>query len=82
MVKDIARAMLTTDTATICRLGYAKMVRPASGKLAARIYREYAIDRRDGHCEIEHLIPLSLGGADVAANLWPESWEGSRGMLG
>ena len=52
--------------------GYARSVRHTSGKLKAFIYREYGVNRRGGHYEIDHLIPLGLGGADVAANLWPE----------
>jgi hypothetical protein len=65
----------TTDANLVCRAGYAKSARHTSAKLKAFVYREYGIDRRSGHYEIDHLIPLSLGGADAAANLWPESWD-------
>jgi hypothetical protein len=68
-------AVLTTDAATVCVKGYAKAVRHTSGTLKAEIYREYGINRRSGHYEIDHLIPLCLGGADVAANLWPQSYD-------
>ena len=68
-------AALTMDLAAICRPGYTKTVRHTSGDLKAAIYREYGIDRRSGHFEIDHLIPLCLGGADVAANLWPQSYD-------
>ena len=72
-------AVLAANTATICRPGYAKSVRHTSGKLKAWVYREYGISRAHraggGHYEIDHLIPISLGGADVVANLWPESWD-------
>lgn len=68
-------AVATTDLRLICQKGYAKSVRHTSGKLKAKIYREYGIDRRAGRYEIDHLVPLSIGGADVAANLWPESYE-------
>lgn len=68
-------AAATTDVRLICKNGYAKSVRHTSGKLKAKIYREYGIDKRAGHYEIDHLVPLSIGGADVAANLWPESYE-------
>jgi hypothetical protein len=66
-------AALTTDAATVCQPGYSKTVRHTSGKLKAFIYREYGIDRASGYFEIDHLIPLELGGGDVADNLWPES---------
>src|SRR5438067_9554474 len=68
-------AVLTTDTATVCQPGYSKSVRHTSGKLKAQIYREYGIDRASGHFEIDHLIPLELGGADVAGDLWPGSYD-------
>jgi hypothetical protein len=68
-------AVLTTDTGTICTKGYAKTVRHTSGKLKAKIYREYGIDKTASHFEVDHLISLELGGADVAANLWPESYD-------
>jgi hypothetical protein len=59
----------------ICQLGYTKTVRHTSGKLKALIYREYGLNRSGGNYEIDHLIPLELGGADVRENLWPESWD-------
>ena len=67
--------MLTGNTADVCRPGYAKEHRHTPGKLKARIYREYGIAKSGGHYEVDHLIPLSLGGADEAANLWPESFD-------
>jgi hypothetical protein len=70
-------AVLTTDAATVCPGGYAKTVRHTSGKLKSEIYAEYGIDRSSGHFEVDHLISLELGGADVAANLWPESYDTS-----
>jgi hypothetical protein len=68
-------AVLTTDATKICVKGYAKTVRHTSGALKAEIYREYGISRTDGHFEIDHLISLGLGGADVKENLWPESFD-------
>ena len=37
------------------------------------VYVEYGINRDNGHYEIDHLIPLGIGGADTRENLWPES---------
>lgn len=68
-------AVATTDADIVCHPGYARSARHTSGKLKSFVYREYGVDRRSGHYEIDHLIPLSLGGADTAANLWPESWD-------
>jgi hypothetical protein len=71
-------AVRTTDVATICQPGYSKSVRHTSGRLKADIYREYGIDRASSHFEVDHLISLELGGADVAANLWPQSYDTER----
>ena len=72
-------AVLTSDAAQVCHEGYSRSVRHTSGRLKHEIYVEYGIDRGRhfgaGHYEIDHLIPLSLGGADVRANLWPESYD-------
>jgi hypothetical protein len=69
-------AVLTTDVAAICQPGYTKTVRHTSGKLKTAVYREYGINRGHGRrYEVDHLIPLELGGADVRENLWPESFD-------
>jgi len=68
-------SVLTTDLSRICAPGYTKTVRHTSGKLKKFIYEEYGINPRGGHYEVDHLIPLEIGGADVAANLWPESYD-------
>jgi hypothetical protein len=68
-------AILTTDAVTVCQPGYSKSVRHTSGKLKAHIYLEYGVDRTASHFEVDHLISLELGGADVAANLWPQSYD-------
>jgi hypothetical protein len=66
-------AVLTIDTATICMRGYSKTVRHTSGRLKHQVYAEYGIDAVGGHYEVDHLVPLSIGGADVRPNLWPQS---------
>jgi hypothetical protein len=68
-------AVMTTDPSVVCHPGYAMTVRHTSGRLKHHIYVEYGLDRRGGHYEVDHLIPLSIGGSDVAENLWPQSYE-------
>jgi hypothetical protein len=68
-------AILTNDAATVCQPGYSKTVRHTSGKLKASLYREYGIVKTASHFEVDHLISLELGGADVAENLWPQSYD-------
>jgi hypothetical protein len=46
------------------------------------VYRSYGLigpkdkacvpDRHGRRCEIDHLVPRSLGGADKPSNLWPQ----------
>lgn len=68
-------AVLTTDAAAVCAPGYAKSVRHTSGKLKAKVYRAYGIaSHRPGDYEIDHVISLELGGADVFENLFPQSY--------
>lgn len=65
----------TTDATEVCVPGYARSMRHTSGRIKAMAYRQYGIDRRSGHFEIDHRVPLELGGADTEANLWPESYD-------
>jgi len=58
---------------TICQVGYSERVRnvPYSEKLA--VYYEYGIYHHSyDQYEIDHLIPLELGGNNSPRNLWPE----------
>jgi hypothetical protein len=72
-------AVLTTDLSKICQPGYSRTVRRSSGALKHKVYAEYGIKPDSGHYEIDHLIPLELGGADVRGNLWPESYDTEPG---
>jgi hypothetical protein len=61
---------------TICVSGYTEKVRPPesqTGKFKfSEAYPAYHI--ADGtESELDHLVPLELGGANDAANLWPEA---------
>jgi hypothetical protein len=63
---------------TICRAGWTRTVRPPASvtepikRQLLGAYGYYAGDRLSGY-ELDHLVPLELGGATVTArNLWPE----------
>ena len=59
---------------TICKSGYTATVRPsasATDRLKAQMYRAYGI-KTGTTSELDHLVSLELGGANDAANLWPE----------
>jgi hypothetical protein len=59
----------------LCVRGYTKKVRAVPQEIKQEIYREYGITSHGrGDYEIDHLIPLELGGSNSIKNLWPESY--------
>lgn len=68
-------AVLTSDAKAVCYPGYSKTVRHTSGDLKHQVYQSYGLSNKTGHYEIDHLVPLSIGGADVRDNLWPQSYD-------
>ena len=65
----------SASTEVVCTPGYAKARRHTSGNLKRRVYLAYGItEHRSGQYEIDHLVPLELGGADTFENLWPQSY--------
>jgi hypothetical protein len=58
----------------VCIPGYAKKVRAVPAWLKGQAYAEYGItEYKTGDYEVDHLIPLSLGGSNSIRNLWPQS---------
>jgi hypothetical protein len=60
---------------TICRAGYTDTVRPPEAQTEAFKWNvaEPAYGQHDVSGELDHLIPLELGGDNDAANLWVEA---------
>jgi hypothetical protein len=58
----------------ICGYGYASSVRNVPFSEKDQAYAEYGIGYHySGEFEIDHLVPLELGGSNDIANLWPEA---------
>ncbi len=59
----------------ICVSGYTKGVRNVSTATKKRMYIAYGIayPQPTGNYEVDHLIPLELGGSNETANLFPEA---------
>lgn len=71
--------ILTQDVFTICQSGYAASVRDVNSATRKSVLEAYDdVDPPHGAYELDHLIPLELGGSNDAANLWPEPALGAR----
>ena len=59
----------------ICVSGYTKRVRSVSTSLRKQVYAAYGVSYPPptGSYELDHLIPLAIGGDNSAANLFPEA---------
>lgn len=65
---------------TICVRGYTagddsegNSVRAVTAATKRHIMQEYGVSRKDGPIEIDHRVPLEVGGANDPRNLWPET---------
>lgn len=59
--------------AAICVTGYSSKTRDVSTKTKDAVYASYGISSHaSGAYEVDHLIPLELGGSNDVKNLWPE----------
>jgi hypothetical protein len=68
---------LDVTKADICTPGYTKKIRDVPAVIKREIYSSYHAERREGVCcEVDHLIPLELGGSNRVANLWPQRYDG------
>ena len=67
-------AVLTTDASTICVPGYAASVRDVSTATKKQVYAEYGVSYPQalGAYEVDHFIPLEIGGSNDLTNLWLE----------
>jgi hypothetical protein len=58
----------------VCTPGYSGSVRSVSESLKRAVYSEYGIFHHVPYTyEIDHLVPLELGGSNDESNLWPEA---------
>jgi hypothetical protein len=70
-------ATLPVTASDVCVVGYTKTVRDVPAALKRDVYASYGRKPERGVCcEIDHLIPLELGGSNDRENLWPQRYEG------
>ena len=70
--------------AEVCEPGWARQHRKVPTEVRNEVYAAYGLP--DGNytgycdtphgCELDHLVPLELGGSNSARNLWPQSYDG------
>ena len=61
----------------VCVPGYTKRVRHVPVDMKKAVYNGYGIKHHiKGEYEVDHLIPLELGGSNDVSNLWPQPYQG------
>lgn len=56
-----------------CHSGYTERVRNVSVATKRQVFADYGISyARHSRYEVDHLVPLELGGSNAVPNLWPE----------
>ena len=56
----------------VCTPGWAKEHRSVTESMRDQVYAEYKRTRGPSCCEVDHLVPLELGGSNEIKNLWPQ----------
>ena len=75
-------ATFNVSSSVICVPGYAARFRDVSEADKLAVYAKYGVSSHPtGKYEIDHLIPLELGGSNAIANLWPELNDHPTGYL-
>jgi hypothetical protein len=65
----------------ICKPGYSSSVRNVPAEVTREVYASYGVvERSPGHYEVDHLVPLEIGGSNDIANLWPQAAEPPPGF--
>lgn len=67
-------------TAQVCRPHYAQGVRRPRVSARTQAFARYDVPLvQRARYELDHLVPLELGGSNAAGNLWPQAYGGPRG---
>lgn len=62
----------------ICVPGYSKKIRNVPKAVKQEVFRRYAIlNPQKGQYEVDHLVPLAIGGSNSIKNLFPQAYQGT-----
>jgi hypothetical protein len=75
----------TTDASEICAPSFrTKPFRLTTQAMKNQVYKAYGVERNKGMCkggcEVDHRVPLELGGLDDVKNLWPQPSQPAPGF--
>ena len=74
-------AVLAATAAQVCTPDYSQSVRDVSESTKEEVYASYGIiNHLPDQYEVDHFIPLGLGGSNDISNLWPEPAEPKPGF--
>lgn len=76
------RVSQDTIRTTICVPGWSASVRPpvsVTEPIKREHMRAYGVTAPLATVELDHALPVSLGGMTTVANLWPQNWDGPEG---
>ncbi len=59
----------------LCTSGYSKSVRHVTQETKDYVCHIYDVECKGGDYEVDHLVPLSIGGTNSSKNLWPQSYK-------
>ena len=61
----------------ICVIGYSRSVRNVSVEEKREVFRRYHIQYVPHTYEVDHSVPLEIGGSNSIENLWPQQLSGT-----
>jgi hypothetical protein len=67
-------ATFDVTVAQICARGYARSVRKVPRSARRAVFARYGLSYAPQRYELDHLVPLELGGSNAVENLWPEPY--------
>jgi hypothetical protein len=69
--------IMETRLQTICEPGYTDRVRHVTWFTKLKVFLRYRTLWIPGRYEVDHLVPLELGGSNAITNLWPQPKKGT-----